>query len=106
MKTIHLFTALILLLPMQNSFSEDVIYGSTLMTAQERIQHRETLRTLKTNEEREQYRIEHHKRMQERAKEKGVSLPDVPRDQLQDQIRDRLHDGKGMGSGSGGGKGR
>jgi len=56
----------------------DQIYGSQLMTEQERLQHRNQLRNLKTEQEREAYRLEHHKRMQVRAKEKGVTLPDEP----------------------------
>lgn len=54
------------------------IYGSQLMTRQERIEHRNQLRAAKTLEERERIRAEHHTRMQERARERGVSLPDAP----------------------------
>lgn len=57
---------------------QDRIYGSQLMTEQERIEHRTKMRSLKTAEEREAYLKEHHKKMQERAKEKGVKLPDEP----------------------------
>lgn len=56
----------------------DQIYGSQLMTEQERIEHRNRLRNMKTDKEREAYQLEHHKRMQERAKEKGVALPSEP----------------------------
>lgn len=56
----------------------DQIYGSQLMTEQERLEHRTQMRNLKTVKERETYQLEHHKRMQERAKEKGVTLPDEP----------------------------
>lgn len=54
------------------------VYGSQLMTAQERAEHRAKLRSLKTPEEREAYRLEHHRQMQERAREKGLTLPDEP----------------------------
>ncbi len=54
------------------------IYGSQLMTQQERNAHRAKIRDAKTEQEREQIRLEHHKQMQERAKERGVSLPDEP----------------------------
>jgi hypothetical protein len=54
------------------------IYGSQLMTEQERLEYRNTLRNAKTSEEREQFRQQHHERMLLRAKEKGVILPDVP----------------------------
>jgi hypothetical protein len=57
---------------------DDPIYGSQLMTRKERIEHRNKLRAMKTQEEREAYRLEHHKRMQERAKAKGITLPDEP----------------------------
>ena len=70
------------------------IYGSQLMTQQERIEYRNQMRTLKTQEERNAFRVEHHKRMQERAKEKGLTLPDTP-----------PATGGGMGPGAGGGMG-
>lgn len=54
------------------------IYGSELMTQQERNEYRTRMRALKTQEEREQFRKEHHERMKERAKERGVTLPDEP----------------------------
>jgi len=75
--------------------TQDQIYGSQLMTEQERIQHRNQMRSFKTEQEREAYRLEHHKRMQERAKVKGVTLPDEP------MMRPG---GTGGGMGPGGGK--
>jgi hypothetical protein len=54
------------------------IYGSELMTPQERNQYLARMRALKTLEEREQFRKEHHEQMQERAKQRGVTLPDEP----------------------------
>lgn len=54
------------------------IYGSQLMTLQERAEYHRRLRALKTEEEREQFRLEHHARMQERAKAKGLTLPEHP----------------------------
>lgn len=54
------------------------IYGSQLMTSQERIEHRNKLRATKTAEEREQIRLQHHEQMQLRAREQGVNLPDTP----------------------------
>jgi hypothetical protein len=70
---------------------QDVIYGSQLMTNQERIEFRAKLRNAKTAEEREQIRLEHHKVMQERAKAQGETLPDMPPAM-----------GGGMGPGGGG----
>ena|SRR3972149_2863878 len=58
--------------------SKEQIYGSQLMTRKERAEHRAKMRSLKTREERDAYRLEHHKKMLERAKEKGVTLPDEP----------------------------
>lgn len=71
--------------------SQERIYGSQLMTRQERAEYHSKMRSLKTNEEREAFRLAHHKKMQERAKEKGKTLPDMPPAQ-----------GGGMGPGGGG----
>ena len=54
------------------------IYGSQLMTQQERNEYRAQMHNAKTAQEREQIRKEHHERMKVRAKEKGVTLPDEP----------------------------
>lgn len=56
----------------------EVIYGSQLMTRQERTEYRAKMRSLKTQEEREALRMEHHQKMQERAKSMGKTLPDMP----------------------------
>lgn len=77
------------------------IYGSQLMTNQERIEHRNKLRTAKTAEEREQIRLQHHEQMQLRAKEKGITLPDAPPAPAGGQGR-RMGPGGGMGPGAGG----
>ena len=71
------------------------VYGWQLMTQQERNEYRAKMQTLKTAEERERYRLEHHKMMQERAKERGVTLPEVPGPH-----------GKGMGPGKAGAPGK
>lgn len=54
------------------------IYGSQLMTQQERAEYRMRMRTAQTAEERERIRAEHHARMVERAKAQGVTLPETP----------------------------
>jgi hypothetical protein len=69
----------------------DQIYGSQLMTQQERADYRGRMRAAKTEQERNQIRNEHHERMKARAKARGKSLPDDPPTK-----------GKGMGPGSGG----
>jgi hypothetical protein len=56
------------------------IYGSQLMTQQERLAYRNQLRTAQTEQERQQIRAQHHVLMQERAREHGLSLPDQPPD--------------------------
>ncbi|MDD5385197.1 MAG: hypothetical protein PHG89_10015 [Gallionella sp.] len=56
----------------------EMIYGSQLMTRQERDEYRAKMRSLKTQEEREALRMEHHQQMQERAKTMGKTLPDMP----------------------------
>lgn len=84
--------------------AETPIYGSQLMSNQERIEHRSKLQAAKTTEEREQIRLQHHEQMQSRAKEKGVTLPDMPPAQGGGQGR-RMGPGGGMGGGMGPGNG-
>ena len=74
---------------------QENFYGSQLMTEQERLLHRDRMRTAKTAEERERIRAEHHAQMQGRAKERGLTLPEEPPAR-----------GQGMGKGPGGGQGR
>jgi hypothetical protein len=85
-------------LPQVGTGSE--IYGSQLMTAQERDQYRERMRAAKTDEERERIRAEHHERMNERASARGMSLPDQPA-----RGGYGAGPGGGMGAGPGGGGG-
>jgi hypothetical protein len=68
------------------------IYGSQLMTQQERLEYRTRMQSAKTLEERERVRAEHHALMTERARERGVALPDEP-------------PARGGGAGAGGGMG-
>lgn len=74
---------------------QEQIYGSQLMTPEERAAHRARMQTANTAQEREAIRLEHHKAMQERAKKMGVTLPDMP-----------PAAGGGMGPGQGRGSGR
>lgn len=74
---------------------QERIYGSELMTPQERIEHRDRMRAAKTEQEREAIRLEQHKQMQERAKAQGKTLPDMPPEGM----------GPGSGMGPGGGRG-
>ena len=95
-RNILLISALAFGFPGTSVFAQQQVYGFQLMTEQERIEHRAKMRSFKTAEERERYRLEHHKKMQERAKQQGVTLPDKPLN----------GGGRGMGGGPGGGKGR
>lgn len=74
---------------------KEMIYGYQLMTVEERAQHRAKLRSLKTEQERTAYLEQHHKLMQTRAKEQGVTLPEIP-----------IQRGSGQGPGAGAGRGR
>ena len=79
--------------------SQTRIYGSQLMTGQERSEYRARMRAAKTAEEREQIRNEHHERMKERAQARGVTIPDEP------PVRGMMAPGGGMGGGGMGGGG-
>lgn len=57
---------------------EEHIFGSELMTEEERNEYRERLREAKTGQERERIRAEHRKRMQECSRERNVPLKDKP----------------------------
>jgi len=74
--------------------AQDQIYGSQLMTQQERIEFRAKMQAAKTVEEQKQIRNEHHRAMQERAASRGIALPDQP-----------AAGGRGMGPGGGMGAG-
>lgn len=58
--------------------TQDMIYGSQLMTQTERNQYRAQMRNLKTAQEREAFRLQHHEQMKVRAREKGLILPEQP----------------------------
>ncbi len=74
---------------------QEKIYGSQLMTPQERNEHRAKMRAAKTADEREQVRKENHDAMKERAAARGATLPEEP----------PARSGGG-GMGPGGGRGR
>lgn len=58
--------------------ASEQVFGWEIMSIEERAAHRSKMRSLKSEEELEAYRKEHHERMQARAKEKGLTLPDKP----------------------------
>ena len=79
------------------------IYGSELMTPQERAEYHNRMRTMKTQQERDAFRLEHHKQMQERARAQGKTLPDMPPAGM--GPGSGMGPGPGMGPGSGMGPG-
>ncbi len=54
------------------------VYGSQLMTAAERTEYQAKMRTLKTDKERDSFRLDHHTKMTARAAERGITLPSTP----------------------------
>jgi hypothetical protein len=84
---------------------QDWIYGSQLMTGQEREEYRERMRNAKSYEERERLRNEHHERMMERARDRGMTLPDEPPERGMGRGMGP-DSGMGHGMGSGGGMGQ
>lgn len=85
------------------SFAEEsVMYGRQLMTPEEIAQHRAKMQSFQTAQERETYRLEHHRRMQKRAEAQGVTLPDMPMERGKGMGMGRQQsDGMGMGMGQG-----
>jgi hypothetical protein len=78
---------------MSQAQSQERVYGYELMTPIERREYQTKMRALNTEQEREAFRLEHHRLMQERARAQGKTLPDMP------------PAGMGPGSGMGGGMG-
>lgn len=68
--------------PTQQAAREDgaghVMFGWQLMTPEERSAQRAKMRAATSAEERERIRAEHHAKMLERARERGVTLPEQP----------------------------
>ncbi|MCD6680554.1 MAG: hypothetical protein LT102_07855 [Burkholderiaceae bacterium] len=90
---------------------QEPIYGSQLMTQQERDEYRYRMRAAKTAQEREQIRADHHERMKERAQARGVAIPDEPPARGGGRPANGRGAGRGAGpggaaSGGGGGGGR
>ncbi|WP_022962602.1 hypothetical protein [Halopseudomonas pelagia] len=74
--------------------NNEPVYGSQIMTQQERTEFRSRMRQATTQQEREQIRSQHHEQMRERALERGITLPE------------ELPARGGMGQGQGGGMGQ
>lgn len=95
----------VLALPVAQADETAAIYGRQLMTQEEIQAHQDKMRAAQTAEERERIRAEQHEMIQQRAKEKGVDLPDDPPPRGHINRQDRPGMGQGMGGGTGGGHG-
>lgn len=73
------------------------VYGWQLMDEQERFSYRDHMRSLNTEDERNEFRLSHHEKMQTRAREQGVSLGEP-------QSRGGDRHNKGSKGGKGGGR--
>ena len=109
MKRTLIVSILVAVLSLFTGFSfaanqEEQIYGSQLMTQQERNEYQAKMRAAKTAEERERIRNEHHEEMRERARARGVTLPDEPASRT-GGMGPGYGMGRGGGMGSGGGMG-
>ena len=58
--------------------AQPLIYGSQLMSNAERSEYQSKMRSLKTDKDRDAFRLDHHEKMKVRAAEKGITLPAVP----------------------------
>ncbi len=74
------------------------VFGTQLMTEQERTEHRARMWAAQTPDAREQVRLEHHQKMLERAAQRGVTLPDEPPQRIMGQGR---NPGQAPGMGAG-----
>lgn len=73
---------------------QDQVYGWMLMTPSEQQAYRDKMRSLKTQEERDALRSQHHAEMQKRAAERGISLPDRPPSQAGAAREPPQHEGE------------
>lgn len=95
-KLLYMFALLFMFqVPMSYAEDSDTVYGWEMMSQQERMEHQEKMRNMKTDAEREQYQMEHHEKMMQRAKENGVELPDMDQQMDRNRDRDRSRDSGG-----------
>ena len=80
------------------------IYGSQLMTPAERTEYQTKMRALKTDKERDAFRLDHHDKMKVRATEKGITLPNSP-PAVGTGPKANAGQGVGLGAGMGTGQG-
>lgn len=91
------------LLTMPSMAQQQPVYGSQMMTEQERMEYQQQMKSAKTEQEREQIRAEHHVQMQERAKKQRIILPDTA--PMKKGTGSGIKSGSGMGSGMKSGSG-
>jgi hypothetical protein len=78
------------------------IYGSQLMTPAERTEYQSKMRALKTDKERDAFRLDHHDKMKVRAADKGVTLPNsLPAVGAGPKANSGMGAGPGSGMGAG-----
>jgi hypothetical protein len=81
----------------EQTFGPGRAVGRKLMTQEEWVEHRQKMQSLNPNE-RERYRAEWHTKMVERARERGITLPETP--------GPSRGPGRGWGMGPGNGRGQ
>ncbi|HAF54264.1 MAG TPA: hypothetical protein DCL01_03370 [Thauera sp.] len=87
--------------------AQEPIFGSQLMTEQERTVYRARMWAAEGDEARAAIRAEHHEQMRARAQERGLTLPEVPPARGAGMGQGRgMGPGQGMGPGRGMGQGR
>lgn len=79
--------------------TQEPVYGRQLMTQEEMRKYQDRMRSATSEQERQQIRAQHHEQMRERAKSKGVVLPD-------EAPARSMGPGQGMGAGGGMGPGQ
>lgn len=85
---------------------QPAIYGSQLMTPQERQEYRQRMQSATSATEKAEIRAGHHEVMQQRAQQMGKTLPDQPPAQGMGAGQGRGARGMGQGMGpKGGGRG-
>lgn len=78
----------------QRSHDQDRIYGSQLMTQQERLEYRNRLQAAKTAAERKQIQAQHREEIRARAQARGITLPDEPSARGKQMDRGKRRGGK------------
>jgi len=71
------------------SFGPGNTSGWSMMSSQERTEHRDKMLNMKTYAECKAYVAEHRKAMEARAKEKGVAAPGGPRTDMCERMKQR-----------------